>query len=515
MKNIITKLTSLLIVTALCLSLAACGTKPSGSGSPQIGDPTTFVSIEINPSIELTLDKNGLVATAYGANEDGAILLYGEESNIVGKNYEAAAAYITNLAAELGYIEQGHEIRASVTSNDAKAAEAIQNKLQSKISATAEGLGISVTLSGEAAYSLLRELNALKEKYPSNTAIQNLTPEKYKLVVSASENGEITVTAAAELSNEQLIEKIGKAHKTIEGYATDLYKQAKARAEMTYELAMGIALDGVYNAVYLQRLPAIMTHPEYRNTFYYGAVYQAYMTTARTYDALEKILQFGEKMVNYELDEATVNAIATELGIEDTSVLQDKDGKVTVKSTVRFVENFLDTHELSDAVEDRIEEILDTAEDAAEMAAMASDTYANDLAALKQQIETIVSTIQSTASPLLTFLSAEGKAELETCLADLQGTVEEIAVMMENGLTEEELDALQESAEEKAEAMLVKIKADLSEEELAKAETMKQQAEATIKTLTAEFSARLDAAEATAKEEIERRRTERKNAHGK
>ena len=79
--------------------------------------------------------------------------------------------------------------------------------------------------------------------------------------------------------------------------------------------------------------------------------------------------------------------------------LQDENGKVTVESVVAYAENYIDTHELSDAVEERIEELLDTAEDAAEMAALASDAYAADLAALKLQIESIVSTVESTATP--------------------------------------------------------------------------------------------------------------------
>lgn len=519
MKRTLTKILSLLMVAALCFSLASCGEPPAGpsggggggAGGAQVGEPTTFVSIEINPQVELTLDENGLVATAYGANEDGAILLYSEEASIVGKNYEEAVAYITNLAAELGYIEEGHEIHTSVTAADETKAASIQSKIQTKITETASGLGITVSATAENAFALLRELNALKEKYPTNTAIQNLTPQKFRLVLSASESGEITVTAAAELSNEQLIDKINAAHETLAGCATDLYKAAKARAEMTYELAMGVALDGVYNAVYLERLPNMLTNPAYRDTFYYGAVYQAYKTSARTFDALEKILAFGDEVSSYELDEEAVNAIAAELSIEDTTVLQDENGKVTVESVVAFAENYIDTHELSDAVEERIEELLNQAEDAAEMAALASDAYAADLAALKLQIESIVSTVESTSTPVLPFLSAEGKAELEACLADLKANAAAIGAMMEDGLTEEELDALQSEAEKKAEEMLERIEADLSEDELAKAEELKQQAEQTIKTLTEEFTDRLTAAETAAMEEIERRRAERKN----
>lgn len=523
MKALFKQIAIALLAILLCISMIACNTPTGpndnsktdattdGNADTTLGDPVTFVGIDINPSIEMTLDANGLVVSVYGANEDGVILLYGEEDALLGKSYEEAVEKITELAAELGYMEQGHEILASVTGENTAAAEEILQKIDAKISAEAEALGISVTVSSDVAYAILRDLEALKADYPDNTAIQGLTPQKYKLVLAATESGELEVTAAAEMSNGALIEKINEVHATVEKYATDLYRAAKARAEMTFELAMGIALDGVYNTVYLERLQSILSHPEYRNTFYYGAVYQAYQTTARTYEALEQILEFGEEMTNYELDEATAAAIAEELGLADTTPLQNGEGKVTLGSTVKFVEDFLSRNELSAEVRAEIEEMLQAAKDAASLIALSSDAYAADLNALKLQIETVVATVNTTATPLLPLLPADAKADFEACLADLNASVESIATMMADGLTAEELHALRTDAESRAEAMLEKIKSDLSAEELEQAEALKAQAKAEIDRLTAEFSERLTAAENAAKAEIERRREERKN----
>ncbi|MBR7117094.1 MAG: hypothetical protein IKC87_05240 [Clostridia bacterium] len=511
MKTLTTKLFAIFTLVALCFSLAACNVTPDND-PPEVGEPTTYVAIEINPSIELTLDENGVVATVRGTNEDGAVLLLDEEANIIGKGYEAAAEYITKLADELGYIKEGHEIETSVIAKDEAAAEAIKEKLNAKITSTAESLGVAVTITKDTAYAILRELRELKEKYPDNASIQSLTPDRYKLVVSATEGGDITIEAAVELDTEELINKVNDTHEKIKGYATDLYNEARARAEMTYELAMGIALDGIYNTVYMARLSQIILHPEYKDTFYYGAVYQAYMTTARTYDALERIIELGEEMTNYELSEDTVNAIAGELGIEDTAVLANKDGKVTVKSVIAYLDEYIDEHELQEEVEDRIEEILDEAEDAAEMAALASDAYKADLEALKAQIEAIITTINSTAQPFLALLSEEAKADLEACIADLNATALNITAIMQNGLTEEEIDALADAASEKAEAMYERIKADLSEEELEAIENLRAKAEESITTLTNQFKDRLTAAENQAKQQLAKLREEREAA---
>jgi len=107
------KWVALLCVVALCFSLASCmlsgkkenQTTPNQQENKQpAGKAETFVTLDINPSIELTLDANGIVASVYGANEDGQILLYEEAENIIGLTYEAAVEYITKLAADLDYL---------------------------------------------------------------------------------------------------------------------------------------------------------------------------------------------------------------------------------------------------------------------------------------------------------------------------------------------------------------------------------------------------------------------------
>jgi hypothetical protein len=92
------KILSLALVLPLVISLFSCQILP-GTGTPddpdnpahpakddteipkekdEAGTAVAFVTVDINPSIEITLDENGVVASVYGANEDGQILLYGE-----------------------------------------------------------------------------------------------------------------------------------------------------------------------------------------------------------------------------------------------------------------------------------------------------------------------------------------------------------------------------------------------------------------------------------------------------
>ncbi|MBR2611663.1 MAG: hypothetical protein IKC72_01220 [Clostridia bacterium] len=501
------KLLAVIMILSLCLPFVACKT-PTPEGE-QGAAATTYIGIEINPSIEITADENGVVCTVYGANEDGAVLLYGEEEAIIGKSYEEAVAYITTLAHELGYLKDGQEVKTTVSSDDENTDEQIREKLHTAIEGAATKLGVTVTTVETVAREILRGLEELKAQYPDNAKIQALTPGKYKMVLSASENGEITIEAAVELDNEALIQKINDVHAKVASAATTAYKHARAKAEMAYELALGVLLDGVYTGIYVDR--ATTDPVKAVNTFHYGAVYQAYKTSARTLCAIEDILEVAAEVQSYEVSSDIVNAIADELGVEDVSVFADEDGAITLASVIKATDNILDQNDFSDEIEDKVEDMIEEAETAAHLYTLSMAQYKTDLAALKLQIETSVANIKLASTPYQMFMTSDAKAKYEECLAYLEETVEKIHLLTEGALSAEEFDAMVDEAEERAEAMLEVIENDLSEEEKAKVEEKKAEIQGKMEELHKEFTDRLDAAEKQAREELARRHEERKN----
>ena len=54
------KLLALILILALCVPFVACK-KPDGETD---NTAVTYIGIEINPSVELTADKNGIIITA-------------------------------------------------------------------------------------------------------------------------------------------------------------------------------------------------------------------------------------------------------------------------------------------------------------------------------------------------------------------------------------------------------------------------------------------------------------------
>lgn len=525
------KLLSLILVLTLAISLFSCRdlsadskgdddstdnqygnqTDKPGGDKATPGDAVALVTVDINPSIEITLDEKGVVATVYGANEDGQILLYGEAEALVGMSYEDAVAYITDLAVKLDYLDaETGKINTSVIADDLEFAKEVQSKLGDKIKAEATENGITVDIDTSDPFSLLCELEELKTKYPDRTDIQNLTLTKYKLALTLSEREDISIVAAIEYDSSEMIEKISAAHSTLETYATDAYLAAKREATGIFEKSMGIVIAGAYNDVYMKNL---VKHP---GTFYYGAAYQAYSTTALTYRYIYEIKAFGDSMVDYEPDAAAIEAIKTELGLSDTAVLENEEGKVTLDSLIDFCDEFLATHEVSEDVKSEIRDIVADAKVAAELADKATaEMYKKDMENLKAQIGTVITTINTTynticGNPLTQYvITDEQKTDIENCLADLELVEAKVEEIMTGGVTLSEVDALATEAEELADEILAKIKLDLSADELAEAETKIENLKSLQSQLTADFEARLSAAEAEAKRFIENEREKR------
>lgn len=519
------KIIALFIILSLCFTLFACSTTPSDSDGKdkvnsgdgkedelqkeEVTEAVAFITVDINPSIEITADADGTVASIYGANEDGQILLYTEGEKLIGVNYETAIDYITNLAVELGYLDaETGDINTSVIADDAELAKELRNKIGAKIKAAATENGITVKIDTRDAFSLLCELEALKEQYPDNVNIQAATASQYKLALTLSEREDISIVAAFEYDTDEVIKRINSAHGKLEAYATDAYLAAKSEAVHIFNIAMGIIIDGAYNEVYMANL---MGHI---NTFYYGAVYQAYKTTARTYRSIYDIKVFADSMASFEVDEATVSEVAAELGLEDTECLKNEEGKITVESLIAFVDDFLKNNEVSEEIKSNVSEMIADAKVACELANKGtSELYQNDINSLKQRISTIVNTIKSNSTAITILMSEEGKAEFEKCLADLSEVDVKIGEIIEGGVTVSEIDVLATEAELKADEMLTKIKADLSESELKLAEAKIEVLKAAQQTLTQQFESRLTLAENEAKSYIEAKREERKNAN--
>ncbi|MCX4286664.1 MAG: hypothetical protein OSJ68_05175, partial [Clostridia bacterium] len=139
MKRLLSVILTAACVLTMCVSLTACDLLGGNKG-----DAAAFVSLDINPSLELTLDKNNKVISVYGANEDGQVLLYGEDG-IIGADIEVATARILELAKEMGYVDESNTVVQTTVSSDKKGKEdSIYSKINAQVTVSAEKLNLAL-----------------------------------------------------------------------------------------------------------------------------------------------------------------------------------------------------------------------------------------------------------------------------------------------------------------------------------------------------------------------------------
>lgn len=106
MKNMSKKITliaTLLLVAMLGSILCGCNRPLIDPDQNNTTAGLSYVTLRINPEIELVVDEAGQVVGTNAINEDGEVVL--SQQDFVNMSVDAAAAAFTNVAVELGYID--------------------------------------------------------------------------------------------------------------------------------------------------------------------------------------------------------------------------------------------------------------------------------------------------------------------------------------------------------------------------------------------------------------------------
>ncbi|MBQ4098801.1 MAG: hypothetical protein IJC87_01580 [Clostridia bacterium] len=498
MKKIISLVCSILLVISM-LSFVSCKNNQAEEKGAE-----SFVSLDINPEIELTVDSDNVVLSVYGANEDAQVLLYGE-SGIVGVPLDKAIEKITDLAVELGFLSEDNKVvSTSVSSaNQDKIAE-LENLISTKVTATASNLGLTVSVGDEGAFSLLRKLEKFKAENPNNQLIQSLSVEKFKLALSASETGEVSLDVAVTLGDKELIEMVSNVYTQTKTYVNDAYNKVKAEAFLVYDRLVNSVLDNVYAGYYLENF---LKHP---TTFWYGQAYQVYKTVSRGFGDLANLMFYVEKVSSYPIDESLVAEVLTALQLDASQIdkLKNSDGEITLDSIESYVDVMIkNAGESVDLTQLKVQ--ISTVLDKIDTDVLAD--VKNELAKYQPQIETVVELVGTVVNSIKTATNTipdSFKKELDAFITDVQTIVESVSQDLLNGdFSSQKLDGYAKTMGKKADEMLAKIKADLSEDELKTIETRMADLEKTL----SDAKKSMEDAITLAEQEISNRLAELKN----
>ena len=447
----------LLAVASTCL--VAC-TKDEGNDAES---NRAYVSLDINPAVELIADGDNVVTDARGENEDGQVLLY-NETGIVGEKLDIAVKRIIELSVDYGYLNEDNKaVSVLVAAQDSANIASIQSTVDASVTATASAKGITVTIDHEGAFSLLRRLEEAKAEYPDSAAVQNMSTQKFKLVLSVSETCGISIDAAAELNDKDLIEMLKNASDNIEEFATDAYVRAKASASAAYDKAVELAVCGVYSEYCYDRL---ITEPL---TAYYGLVYQMYSAGATGLGYIANIADYAADTFEYPLDEATAAHAAAILGLDSYEPLKNADGEVTLASIENYADIRFKNSEVGQELE-RMKSELASALDEAEAEVKAeiyklTDEHRELLEQACVSAKLVADGVEGMISALL---DDDIEEQLRSCVADMRAILAELNEVVANGeLSVEGLKNYVDRLETKSEEYRVKLENELSAEEVA------------------------------------------------
>jgi hypothetical protein len=319
MKNYVkTNALALAITMSLGLGFTAC-TNDSNDNKTN-NHPTSYVSIDVNPSLSLVLDEDKKVLSVLAENEDAQVLLY--EEQLVGLSLEEAAQKIADLSVEMGYLhDNNYGVNVTVEGGE----NTISATVEAAFNKASEGENWELNFTTQGTFSDLRELKAINEEHGLN-----LTLGEYQMIVDAqSVDNTLTVKAAAQLPKEDLIALIQQKTEEVIPYATATYEHAKALALYTYQHAKASLIDKLWAVPYLN----VFKYPTLT-----GLTYNLYSDAARTLaialDGVEVILETKEST---EISQEDLNKITATLQFseeEAQAFIQAVtiDGKVTLAS---------------------------------------------------------------------------------------------------------------------------------------------------------------------------------------
>lgn len=148
----------LILTTAL---LVGCNSKKEENNNNS-NQELSYVSLRINPEIELLVDENGMVVTVNAVNSDGETVLY--NLTLEGLTIEEAAEAFTSMSVELGFIDVDTTNASVYILVDGESVEYVKS-LEEKITNKINDFFTNVGIYGQAVKEELEEFNKLAEEW--------------------------------------------------------------------------------------------------------------------------------------------------------------------------------------------------------------------------------------------------------------------------------------------------------------------------------------------------------------
>ena len=235
---------------SLCAAFALGATMFSFGGCSKAAE-NTRMTVDINPSVELMVDKDNKVVSVTALNDDAAIILQG--TAFVGKTSDEAVKGVVEVATETGYIVKGevevgeNNVKISV-SGDTKWAKDLYKDAEKKVNEYLESSGIKAKV---------ERVDALKTEALKQLAKHNSTYTEEE-IAGMNDEQLLNVIAIGRVETAQLVsEEVRQAYFAAKEYEISL-ATSTATKDLIYAMnsayavayaGYGIALDSYSAAI--------------------------------------------------------------------------------------------------------------------------------------------------------------------------------------------------------------------------------------------------------------------------
>jgi hypothetical protein len=200
---------------------------------PRANATDTYVTLDINPSVELIVTPGDRVIYANALNEDGVVLL--ADLELVGKKIDVAVTLIIDKSIELGFIVEGDDetiVSVSTISENNKMGELMKEKIKTRINGALNDKKVH-------GHAEDKPDNGYQPSFILEARLHNVSPGYLFLAKKAVYvDGELTLEAALEMNVSDLqtiIREAFVAQKEVISDAREVFLTAKAELINTYK----------------------------------------------------------------------------------------------------------------------------------------------------------------------------------------------------------------------------------------------------------------------------------------
>ena len=271
----------------------------------------SYITLDINPSIEIITDESGLVEQVNGLNDDAIKLLV--DQDFKGQTVEATLDAILELAIEFGYIDFDLEnaVLITVGAETDEETEELETKVSEKVKAFIENRKMKIEVL-KASLGATEGIKAIAEEY-------NISVGKVKIITYAmAMDSELTLEAAANMPIRELNKIIKEGRDEVREFYTEEVRNTYFTSKQQIKLEAEFAIKELLNTKIQAATDDVFADLLKDNTVTAEQVKELYQ---EYYDAILSTKSPADEEVEEELevdyDDLPLDDLQGDLGIDD------------------------------------------------------------------------------------------------------------------------------------------------------------------------------------------------------